>query len=330
MRRIPRSLPCILAMTIAASTAAHARRFEVFDLGRNVDPHQVSDSRVVAGTDVRKSRVSGARWVDGRWHRLDGPGDALAVNFRGDIAGYSNLGIYSHWPTIWPAQGDARLLQLPGMDANLGEARAIADDGSSAGWARGDFGVPRCFHAGPDGVGTEMTLYGQCYVNAMNSHGQVIGYGDFSENELAAFLWQEGEFRNLGKLHGTRYCEALGINELGEIVGACDASGFDTRAFFWKDGVMKALKASKDYLWTAARSINDRGDIVGFGSTDGRSNRALRFVAGGQAIDLNTETIDLADWSLVDARSVNDEGVIVGIGYRSDGIFHTFALVPKE
>ena len=330
MRRIPVLLPCILAMAMATSTAAHARQFEVFDLGRNVDPHEVSDSRVIAGTDVRKSHVSGARWVDGRWHRLDAPGDALAVNFQGDIAGYSGLGIYSHWPTIWTAQGDARLLQLPGMDANLGEARAIADDGSSAGWARGDFGVPRCFHAGPDGVGTEMNLWGQCYVNAMNNHGQVIGYGDFSENELAAFLWQDGEFTNLGKLQGSRYCQALGINELGAIVGVCSASAYDTRAFFWKDGVMKALKASKDYLWTAAMSIDDRGDIVGYGSKDGSNNLALRFVVGGQAIDLNTETINLADWRLVVAKSVNDEGVIVGVGYRSDGIFRTFALVPKE
>src|SRR5262249_3477183 len=134
---------------------------------------------------------------------------------------------------------------------------------------------------------------------------------------------------NLGKLPGTDSSEALSVNGLGEVVGACDAGGFDSRAFYWKDGVMRALKASKDYVWTQAMSINDRGDIVGYGSKDGRNNIARRFVVGGQAIDLNTETINPAGWRLVVAKSVNRQGEIVGIGYRADG-FHTFALVPQD
>jgi probable HAF family extracellular repeat protein len=318
------SLRPLFALALAVSTTAHAARYVVFDLGRRVDPHQIGRQGDIAGTNARKTYASGVEWRHGHWYRLEGAIEALAVNGHGDVAGYGNLAEAGDWPAIWPRQGPPLVLQFQGLEVQYGEATAIANDGSSAGWVRG--AGFQCFHAGADGVATAMDFPGggDCYVTGMNTQGQVIGYGSFG------FVWRDGEFTDLGALPGTTGSAGGGINDRGEVVGACNPFGFESRAFYWKDGEMKALAASKDFVWTSASSINNHGVIVGYGSRDSKTNVALRFVVGRKAIDLNTETLNLQDWRLVVAESVNDDGAIVGIGYRADGIFHAFMLLPQR
>jgi len=73
-------------------------------------------------------------------------------------------------------------------------------------------------------------------------------------------------------------------------------------------------------------AINDRNAIVGV-AYDGNDVHAVRFTHAG-IVRLEDEVVNLGDWRLENALGINNQGVIVGWGMRSDGLGHTFMLVP--
>src|SRR5262245_44407257 len=77
--------------------------------------------------------------------------------------------------------------------------------------------------------------------NAINNRGQIVGDSSFLDDddveEIRAFLWNRGEFIDLGSFGGL-YTEAVDINDRGQVVGNSETSSFEFRPFLWWRGEM--------------------------------------------------------------------------------------------
>ncbi len=95
--------------------------------------------------------------------------------------------------------------------------------------------------------------------------------GDWSpaDDVMHAFLYEDGQMRDLGTLPGHYYSEALAVNNLGQVVGYSLDPYSPGTAFLYEDGVMIDLNdlLPDDSGWTLERAIgiNDLGQIIGQG-----------------------------------------------------------------
>jgi probable HAF family extracellular repeat protein len=329
----PRRL-IIATLGLAAATTAQAASYHLVDLGLHDSPTQVNKLGDMSGVTYGPHALvyRGGEWKTLRADR-ERTSQALGINAGGDVVGYV---VQNHkHPVLWPRGGEAILLPAPD-GAWSGSATAISDAQVVVGYYSGTGAPLDCLRwSAGEGV-VDLGLMGQgdfCKALAINRSGVIVGQASIKpEGPGHAFRYENGEFRNLGTLPGDAYSEALAIDNQGHIVGWSSPAAAPGHAFLWSGGAMKDIGASPDFEDTAATSINDHGDIVGYGfSPADQRSQALRFFADGQAIALETEVDDLADWQLQYAYSVSEAGVIVGIGRRSDGDgWHGFALVPIE
>ncbi|HUT28342.1 MAG TPA: right-handed parallel beta-helix repeat-containing protein [Sedimentisphaerales bacterium] len=163
-------------------------------------------------------------------------------------------------------------------------------------WEKGvmtDLGV---FAAGPDGVEVSCA-------KSINNLGKVVGHSSYSssnvEHPARAFLWENGQMRDIGTLGGNSYATA--INNQGQIVGHCEGVG---RAFLWHDDVMMdigTLEGGRTYAY----HINDNGQVVGESYISNGYNAFLW--DDGQITNLGS----IDSYGSV-ARGVNNRGDIVG------------------
>jgi probable HAF family extracellular repeat protein len=318
----------LLAMAIPA---ALANRYTIEDLG-NVDPSDI-DKR---GDIVGQRNDKAVEFQGGSWHVLkfaNQPGDAVAINARGDAVGFQVSGADTS-PIRWERSGRRQVVPLPAGGSG-GSATAISSDGTVVGTYRApsDPDHSHCFRTQPDGTSIDLGLLAQgdtCIPAAIDGAGNIVGDADFlPAGGIHAFLWSAGTFRDLGTLGGD-ISSAKGINEKGQVVGWTDLIiDGASHAFRWRDGVMEDLGISTQFPDTRANSINDKGDIVGRGLlANNFSPRAVRFDAG-TVVSLGDEVDNLDDWVLSEAVAVNNDGVIVGTGIRQgDGKGHGFLLRP--
>jgi probable HAF family extracellular repeat protein len=106
---------------------------------------------------------------------------------------------------------------------------------------------------------------------SLNNHGQVVGFGNNTENSAQAFLWtqESGKMQALPFIGDDDSSVAYDINEKGQIVGVSDGGSepYGARAFLYQNGMMMDLndlvqEESPLYLYLA-QGINDQGEIVG-------------------------------------------------------------------
>lgn len=179
----------------------------------------------------------------GEWEKYGSMGDAMAINDRDQVVGYSG---------DWYGFDDQGNINYYGIwHATL--------------WDRGEV----------FDLGTLGGPVSQAY--AINNRGQTVGWSWTPDMVMTAVLWpQPGETVALPSFPGKAHSTAISINTGGDIVGGCaDAWIFQTgtlvltpgaRAVLWKDGAVYDLNAfmpaGSDYVLILAEAINDRGQIV--------------------------------------------------------------------
>lgn len=125
---------------------------------------------------------------------------------------------------------------------------------------------------------------------SINDAGQIVGYSSTQTGEEHAFIWQNGEMRDMG----SALCEAFDINNYGAVVGG---------SYLLQGESLIELGAPGN---TEARAISNTGLVVGGAKTDDGPFRAFLW-KDGVMYDLHTPP-DESSW----ASDVNDLGQIVG------------------
>jgi probable HAF family extracellular repeat protein len=132
------------------------------------------------------------------------------------------------------------------------------------------------------------------YALSINNKGQVVGYMKLDATYYRAFMWENGQIRDLG----IENSQAVAINNLGHIIG----TGTSGTSFLWKNGVVTNLSASLGAIITVT-DVNDAGHIAGYqlvGSP--RSFNVAVLVRDGVATQLGFRL----------ALGLNNKGDIVG------------------
>jgi len=140
------------------------------------------------------------------------------------------------------------------------------------------------------------------FATAVNNLGQVVGYTSDHAFPLHAFLWDNGNFTDLGTLGGAT-SQALGINDAGQVVGFSEITPVNHvfHAFLWdsSDG-MQDLGTFGEFN-SYATAINNAGQVVGQ-ITNGQGV----LWSDGQMIPLCGQPANCVPYS------INNAGQIVG------------------
>jgi probable HAF family extracellular repeat protein len=205
---------------------------------------------------------------------------ALDINNTGEIVG---------WSATFTGDPEAFLYSNGQMQdlGTLGDAVGINDTGQVAGHANTTTGERHAFlYTKITGEMQDLgTLTGFPGIRAtdINDSGEVVGYGlyrpaDEEDYQDHAFLYEEGQMRDLGTLGGTNSW-AWGVNDTGQVVGDAETSTGESHAFLYSGGQMQDLNdlipAESGWELHNARAINARGQIVGIGQINGGQGRAF-------------------------------------------------------
>jgi probable HAF family extracellular repeat protein len=235
---------------------------------------------VVAVSGASSQASAQARWVIRDLGTLGEASQAIALNERGQVAGWSSLRRERspRHAFLWQS---GRMLDLGTLGRDLGgdlpnvsEAIAINDRGQVVGNSSVDQNRPVSYAFVWQGV--RMTALatggGDSWAAAINERGQVVGWrgDDIGYGRGRAFMWQNGRLRGLGVLPARSYSWAHALNERGEVVGesysvddAQDGVPVKTRAFLWRSGKLIDLGALPGHRESSAVAINERGAILG-------------------------------------------------------------------
>ncbi len=191
----------------------------------------ISDRGEVVGQSAADSRsFLGFRWQGRKLEplksfngRISG---ASAVNSRGQIAGFSTSNPTPLVACVWQDGRGKPLSMLRGFSSSIAED--LNDQGDAVGYALDrDMEIARAVYwkAGrPHDLGT---LGGESSLaTAISGRGHLAGAASLpggKETTWHAVSWENGRFRDLGKLPGTEWSGAWDVNSEGIVVGA---SGF--------------------------------------------------------------------------------------------------------
>jgi probable HAF family extracellular repeat protein len=234
----------------------------------------INDSGVIVGAaDNGSGALRAFLYRDGGMQDIGTLGgtnsSASAINNRGQIAGVSDT-----------EDGSFAFLYTPGMQ-NLGtlpggiasRAEGINNVGTVVGGSFTGNIPPPIFHAFMLSAGSMIDLDTPMSPwsvgHAINDNGEVVGWTNAGLHIDHAFVYSEGEMRDLGTLTGSGSSIAYDINNAGQIVGWSEVPGKETRAILCIDDVMvdlnKWINSSLEWTVEAAYSINDKQQIAAYG-----------------------------------------------------------------
>ena len=219
---------------------------------------------------------------------LPGGGDSagIAINERGDIAGFSKNGTidpYTGIPEIravlWK---DGNLLDLGTLGGNESFTNSVNNRGQVAGFAQNDvidplnlFGLgtqSRAFLWDKGEIHDLGTLGGpDSFGFFVNGRGQVAGFSytgsttnlDTGLPTQHPFLWDKGVMKDLGTLGGTQVYAVNGLNNNGQVVGLMTLAGEKVfHGYLW-DGRKLVDLGTFGGDTSAAIWLNDAGEVVG-------------------------------------------------------------------
>jgi probable HAF family extracellular repeat protein len=272
-------------------------RGQVVGFAANTTPDQFAGSLYASSA----TQVQAFLWQGGQMRdlgTLGGPdSDALLINERGQIAGFSQINS-TIVPTLLPPQ--------PAIHPFLSEHGKMTDLGTLG----GAFGVP----------------------TAMNDRGQVVGDSNLAGDQaFHPFLWDHGTLKDLGTLGGS-LGEPRSINESGEAAGWALLPGDQVvHATLWKDGETIDLGATADFPCSYANGINARGQVLGaLQHCPNNAPREAFLWENGDLVNLNTLIPSGLGVILGGAINANGRGEIAAVGTLSNGDFRALVLIPCD
>lgn len=163
----------------------------------------------------------------------------------------------------------------------------------------------------------------------INDNGLIVGASEvpcpapcpFDEPPIHAFVWQNGQFTDLGTMGGQN-SHANAINNTGAIAGSAAAVGETELATLWQNGQVTNL-GTFGGASSVAYGINVNGVIVG--TADQPAGQFVRFTGfkwqNGTKTSLGV--LPGGDWSV--AQGINASELIVGQGTNSIGAIRALA-----
>jgi probable HAF family extracellular repeat protein len=267
----------------------------------------------------------------------------IFVNDAGQVIGFSTINTepdplgFVGFPThtfIWQNGQKLDIGTLGGNDTFPGGSCSHPPEGmvwggsTTSSTPNPDSGVPTFDpflwnHGKMTDLGTLGGTFG--FAQCANNRRQVIGLSSLAETPIActdgrltschAFLWEDGQMRDLGTLGGPN-SEAQWINESGLIVGSADFPRPMPQVNFhdaviWKNGKIKDLGRVDGDACSRAYGLNERGQVVGFSGDCHAALHAFVWEEGGPMLDLNTLIPPGSGLQLTNAFNVNDRGEIL-------------------
>lgn len=127
----------------------------------------------------------------------------------------------------------------------------------------------------------------QSEAQAINDHGQIVGWAFNSSQQRRAFFYTNNQMRDLGTFGGAESI-AYDINNAGKVVGSVRLTlfGNDYQAFLYDESVMRNLNslipAGSGWNLNEAFGINNVGQIVGRGTFNNQPRAFLLAPVGSQ------------------------------------------------
>lgn len=274
----------------ATNPTAINDRGQVVGVSCVVDGCELSDrdGRTINVGLSPKGVSSGFLWESGTMRKVAGPGGAsatpYAIDEQGRIVGESRQGAFVSQDGRARRLGPLRPQATTAAYATNERGRIV---GSQSETVNGPTGFDAHAFLWEAGRKRDLgTLGGHIGVaTAIDERGRVVGWSCLAKKPCApfpdipnppahAFLWENGNMRDLGTLGGSG-SYAYAINNRGQVVGEsspanADDSGLSVHAFLWEDGEMRDL-GTLGGTYSVAYGINDQGVVVGRSSTkDGR------------------------------------------------------------
>ncbi|MFO0830087.1 MAG: hypothetical protein U0572_18240 [Phycisphaerales bacterium] len=305
--------------------------------GGYVQSRAISDDGVVAGYYVCGS--SGAQ-VPILWNGADvsnvrlppgQEGQAIDVNSRGQCVGWMYaVGASSVQVPFIASEGVTVVLPLLPGDLG-GEANAINDAGVAVGFTSwSDVRSVRWIDGTVEAL--ELPIGPHDVAMGINAVGQICGYmGSGDTFDAHAYLWDNGNVTDLGKLPGGLSGIATCLNNVGDIAGYGVFVGENgvkyRRGLHWAGGAMTVIEPLPGYLNCKVQDINDSGAMVG--SCDKRSSlsESVGFIReDGVTRDLNELLVPGTNVVITLAYGINASGQIAADG-RHVGALDHFAVL---
>jgi probable HAF family extracellular repeat protein len=235
---------------------------------------------------------------------------ASGINASGAVAGTTYFE-GSAQATLWTLGGAAGLGTLGGADSY---ATDVSASGVVVGGASTSTGALHAYTY--DGTMRDLgTLGGGNWsaAYAINSSGQVVGYGDAGGGAFSAFLWSAtGGMTPLGTLGG-RSSYAMDISDSGTVVGHSQVSSGYLHAFLYDGSQMRDLGTLGGNS-SFAYDVNSSGQVVGYSYVTGTELTHAFLYSSGLLQDLNSLIAGGSGWILTEAYGIDEAGRIAGSG----------------
>jgi probable HAF family extracellular repeat protein len=288
------------------------RRYQAVRLGVRGSARAINDRGDVVGViDATSGPRHPFLWRNGKVTDLgqieptfDGSGEAVDVNDRGQVVGYSTIGSKNphidRVAFIWQ-DGVMTALSTPGFDS---VANAINDQGQVVGAYQADDGA----HAflWQEGVLTDLGAGG---ATGINDKGQIVGWRQIDPQTFVACIRSGGRVTDLPVVPGSS-TNAEAINNAGWVIGHGRADSDEPgimHGYLWRSGGVTDIGEIGAGM-TEPGDINERGQIVGMTGLNNFAHPTPFLWQDGVMNDLTKRGLPTG----AGATAINNRGQIAG------------------